>query len=131
MTWARGPGRHCKKILLGSSAEKERVGLSMNKYHLNLEDFQIEYSNGKIQVIKSYNEDNIHISVKYNVWSSTPDENKKLDAAYRDKIGKTSEAGIVLCRDRTTPASPFWLFYHGQLHLVFCFQLGYLTRHCT
>lgn len=73
-----------KNIPLGSSAEKEQVDLSMNKYQFNSEGFQIEYGNAKFCVIKSYNEDNIHKSVKYNVWSSTPAGNKKLDATYRD-----------------------------------------------
>ncbi|KAL8114763.1 hypothetical protein AgCh_021577 [Apium graveolens] len=88
----RGPRRLGKNIPLGSSAEKEQMGLSVNKYQFNLEDFRIEYDDAKFYVIKSYNEDNIHKSVKYDVWSSTPDGNRKLDAAF--KMAKTSEAGI-------------------------------------
>ncbi|KAK1374223.1 YTH domain-containing protein [Heracleum sosnowskyi] len=90
----RGPRRLGKNIPLASSAEKEQMGLSVNRYQFNSEDFQIDYDEAKFYVIKSYNEDNIHKSVKYNVWSSTPDGNKKLDAAFRDKMAKTSESGI-------------------------------------
>ncbi|WOG88276.1 hypothetical protein DCAR_0207511 [Daucus carota subsp. sativus] len=90
----RGPRRHSKNTPLGSSSEKEQTGRFMNKYQFNIEDFRTEYANAKFYVIKSYNEDNVHKSVKYNVWSSTPDGNKKLDAAFRDKMAKTSEAGI-------------------------------------
>ncbi|KAJ0977289.1 hypothetical protein J5N97_012763 [Dioscorea zingiberensis] len=35
-------------------------------------------------MIKSYSEDDIHRSIKYSVWSSTPNGNKKLDDAYRN-----------------------------------------------
>lgn len=90
----RGPRRLGKNIPLGSLAEKEQMGLSLNKYQINLEDFRIEYDDAKFYVIKSYNEDNIHKSVKYNVWSSTPDGNRKLDAAFHEKMAKTSVAGI-------------------------------------
>ncbi|KAL2528279.1 uncharacterized protein Fot_20880 [Forsythia ovata] len=40
--------------------------------------------NAKFFVIKSYSEDDVHKSIKYNVWSSTPNGNKKLNAAYED-----------------------------------------------
>ncbi|XP_047323248.1 YTH domain-containing protein ECT1-like [Impatiens glandulifera] len=48
----------------------------------NLADFTTEYKNAKFFIIKSFSEDNVHKSVKYNVWSSTPLGNRKLDAAY-------------------------------------------------
>jgi len=34
-------------------------------------------------VIKSYSEDDIHKSIKYNIWASTDSGNRKLDAAYK------------------------------------------------
>lgn len=105
----RGPRRHSKNTPLGSSSEKEQTGRFMNKYQFNIEDFRTEYANAKFYVIKSYNEDNVHKSVKYNVWSSTPDGNKKLDAAFRDKMAKTSEAGIEC---------PIFLFFSVGLQLI-------------
>ncbi|XP_073158109.1 uncharacterized protein [Henckelia pumila] len=50
----------------------------------NLEDFKTDYKHAKFFVIKSFNEDNIHKSIKYGVWASTKLGNRKLDAAYRD-----------------------------------------------
>ncbi|XP_052207540.1 YTH domain-containing protein ECT4 [Diospyros lotus] len=50
----------------------------------NKDDFPLNYSNAKFFVIKSYSEDDVHKSIKYNVWSSTPNGNKKLQAAYED-----------------------------------------------
>lgn len=50
----------------------------------NKVDFPVEHANAKFFVIKSYSEDDVHKSIKYNVWSSTPNGNKKLNAAYED-----------------------------------------------
>ncbi|XP_010102694.2 uncharacterized protein LOC21398585 isoform X1 [Morus notabilis] len=50
----------------------------------NQPDFVTEYKDAKFFVIKSYSEDNVHKSIKYGVWASTPSGNKKLDAAYRE-----------------------------------------------
>ena len=47
-------------------------------------DFATDYKDAKFFVIKSYSEDNVHKSIKYGVWASTPNGNKKLDAAYRE-----------------------------------------------
>ncbi|KAJ0256162.1 YTH domain-containing protein [Hirschfeldia incana] len=56
----------------------------------NKEDFSDSYTNVKLFVIKSYSEDDIHKSIKYNVWSSTPNGNKKLNAAYNEAKEKSS-----------------------------------------
>ncbi|KAJ6945617.1 hypothetical protein NC651_000623 [Populus alba x Populus x berolinensis] len=50
----------------------------------NQVDFATDYKDAKFFVIKSYSEDNVHKSIKYGVWASTPNGNKKLDAAYRE-----------------------------------------------
>ncbi|GFP83102.1 yth domain-containing family protein 2 [Phtheirospermum japonicum] len=50
----------------------------------NKVDFPVDYQNAKFFVIKSYSEDDVHKSIKYNVWSSTPNGNRKLNAAYED-----------------------------------------------
>lgn len=47
-------------------------------------DFVTNYEYAKFFVIKSFSEDNVHKSIKYNVWASTPLGNKKLDAAYHE-----------------------------------------------
>ncbi|KAF8050450.1 hypothetical protein N665_1963s0004 [Sinapis alba] len=66
----------------------EDVSLPDSKDY-NKEDFSETYSNAKLFVIKSYSEDDIHKSIKYNVWSSTPNGNKKLDAAYNEAKEKS------------------------------------------
>lgn len=68
----------------------------------NKVDFPVEYANAKFFVIKSYSEDDVHKSIKYNVWSSTPNGNKKLNAAYED--AKRTAAGDL--RD-----CPIFLFF--------------------
>ncbi|GAA0186318.1 RNA metabolism protein [Lithospermum erythrorhizon] len=58
--------------------------LSPDREQYNKEDFPETYSNAKFFVIKSYSEDDVHKSIKYGVWTSTPNGNKKLDAAYKE-----------------------------------------------
>lgn len=43
-------------------------------------------------VIKSYSEDDIHRSIKYEIWCSTEHGNKRLDQAYRER---ESEGGVI------------------------------------
>ncbi|RRT42959.1 hypothetical protein B296_00051146, partial [Ensete ventricosum] len=50
----------------------------------NSADFVTEYKDAKFFIIKSYSEDNVHKSIKYGVWASTSNGNKKLDSAYHE-----------------------------------------------
>ncbi|URD95989.1 YT521-B-like family domain containing protein [Musa troglodytarum] len=50
----------------------------------------------KFFVIKSYSEDDIHKSIKYNVWASTAYGNKKLDAGYREAQGIAGGCPVFL-----------------------------------
>ncbi|KAE8711505.1 Detected protein of confused Function [Hibiscus syriacus] len=70
------------------------VVLDMGLY--NKEDFPGTYSNAKFFVIKSYSEDDAHKSIKYNVWASTPNGNKKLDAAVCGTTEKPDGCPIFL-----------------------------------
>nr|KAF6384191.1 YTH N6-methyladenosine RNA binding protein 2 [Pipistrellus kuhlii] len=45
-------------------------------------------SSSQGQSTQSYSEDDIHRSIKYNIWCSTEHGNKRLDAAYRSMNGK-------------------------------------------
>ncbi|KAL3625659.1 hypothetical protein CASFOL_030513 [Castilleja foliolosa] len=76
-----------------AATEAERAGLSIDTDSFNSKEFQIEYDNAKFYVIKSYSEDDVHKCIKYDVWSSTPNGNRKLDAAYREAVAKASEMG--------------------------------------
>lgn len=59
---------------------------SINNY--NTKDFDWNLKHGRVFIIKSYSEDDIHRSIKYNIWCSTEHGNKRLDAAYRSMNGK-------------------------------------------
>ena len=65
--------------------------IKMDEY--NLPDFPTKYDHAFFFVIKSYSEDDIHKSIKYNVWASTPNGNKRLDSAYQDAQRQTAEKG--------------------------------------
>ncbi|KAK2851763.1 hypothetical protein Q5P01_008039 [Channa striata] len=49
----------------------------------NPKDFDWNLKNGRVFIIKSYSEDDIHRSIKYSIWCSTEHGNKRLDSAYR------------------------------------------------
>ncbi|XVF23275.1 hypothetical protein REPUB_Repub13aG0022300 [Reevesia pubescens] len=69
-----------------SSIDDDKNNKSPVKIHdesYNRPDFTTDYEDAKFFIIKSYSEDNVHKSIKYGVWASTPNGNKKLDAAYR------------------------------------------------
>ncbi|KAL0388933.1 UNVERIFIED_CONTAM: YTH domain-containing protein ECT2 [Sesamum radiatum] len=82
---------------------------SIHKY--NKVDFPADYVNAKFFVIKSYSEDDVHKSIKYNVWSSTPNGNKKLNAAYED-AQKIAAGGSQNC--------PIFLFFSVNASGQFC-----------
>ncbi|CAK9146140.1 unnamed protein product [Ilex paraguariensis] len=62
----------------------------------NRPDFVTEYEDSRFFIIKSYSEDNVHKSIKYGVWASTPNGNRKLDAAYREAKEKQSTCPVFL-----------------------------------
>ncbi|MEE6463877.1 hypothetical protein FKM82_006089 [Ascaphus truei] len=59
---------------------------AINNY--NPKDFDWNLKNGRVFIIKSYSEDDIHRSIKYSIWCSTEHGNKRLDAAYRSLNAK-------------------------------------------
>ncbi|GMI94528.1 evolutionarily conserved C-terminal region 2 [Hibiscus trionum] len=83
------PIENCK-----DNAAPTLAALDMEQY--NKEDFPGSYSDAKFFVIKSYSEDDVHKSIKYNVWASTPNGNKKLDAAFREPNEKPDGCPIFL-----------------------------------
>ncbi|CDQ89726.1 unnamed protein product [Oncorhynchus mykiss] len=50
--------------------------------------FEWNLKNGRVFIIKSYSEDDIHRSIKYSIWCSTEHGNKRLDGAFRSLNGK-------------------------------------------
>lgn len=74
-----------------SSTTRDCSNSLMHRDRYNRSDFQIEYKQAKFFMIKSFSEDDIHKSIKYNVWSSTPIGNRKLDGAFREAEAKLDE----------------------------------------
>ncbi|KAL8217273.1 hypothetical protein R6Q57_024110 [Mikania cordata] len=62
----------------------KEVNITPNREQYNKAEFPEEYAYAKFFIIKSYSEDDVHKSIKYNVWASTQNGNKKLDAAYHE-----------------------------------------------
>ncbi|KAK3015901.1 hypothetical protein RJ639_007637 [Escallonia herrerae] len=62
----------------------------------NRPDFITDHKDAKFFIIKSYSEDNVHKSIKYGVWASTHNGNRKVDAAYREAEEKRSTCPIFL-----------------------------------
>lgn len=59
---------------------------SQNKY--NPPEMTVNLANARYFVIKSYAEDDIHRSIKYNMWTSTEHGNRRLDQAFKEQKGK-------------------------------------------
>ncbi|XP_077426138.1 YTH domain-containing family protein 1-like [Vanacampus margaritifer] len=74
----QGPGGESHPVL-----EKLRANHSYNP-----KDFEWNLKNGRVFIIKSYSEDDIHRSIKYSIWCSTEHGNKRLDSAFRAMSGK-------------------------------------------
>ena len=62
-------------------------------------------------VIKSYTEDDVHKSLKYEIWSSTDPGNKRLDKAFKDTAGR----------------GPIYLFFSVNTSGHFCGMAEMLT----
>jgi len=66
-----------------TNGNSEEVNVVPNRDQYNRPEFVTKYPDAKFFIIKSYSEDDIHKSIKYSVWASTPNGNKKLDVATR------------------------------------------------
>ncbi|XP_058097704.1 YTH domain-containing protein ECT1-like isoform X2 [Magnolia sinica] len=91
---SRGPRASRVKDPLNSSSDKDQLSSLVQRDQYNLKDFQTKYEQAMFFVIKSYSEDDIHKSIKYNVWASTAHGNEKLNAAFHDAEMRSSEKGI-------------------------------------
>ncbi|XP_045799637.1 YTH domain-containing protein ECT4-like isoform X1 [Trifolium pratense] len=77
----------------------------------NLPDFPTTYDHALFFVIKSYSEDDVHKSIKYNVWASTPNGNKRLDNAFQDAQNRMESNGSKC---------PVFLFFSVNASGQFC-----------
>lgn len=98
----RGPraskqkGKNTTEQGFTSGASKNNSSASRITDSYNRLDFVTDYDNAKFFIIKSFSEDNVHKSIKYNVWASTPHGNKKLDAAYYEAKGMKESCPVFL-----------------------------------
>ncbi|XP_019463716.1 PREDICTED: YTH domain-containing family protein 1-like [Lupinus angustifolius] len=81
-------------LSIGEDKDKTISAPDLDQY--NKAEFPEEYADAKFFIIKSYSEDDIHKSIKYNVWASTQNGNKKLDAAYQDAQQKPGGCPVFL-----------------------------------
>ncbi|KDP29478.1 hypothetical protein JCGZ_19307 [Jatropha curcas] len=75
---------------------KDEMPSIPDREQYNRADFPEDYADAKFFIIKSYSEDDVHKSIKYNVWASTPNGNKKLDAAYQEAQQKSCGCPVFL-----------------------------------
>jgi hypothetical protein len=75
---------------------KQDATVVPDKEQYNKADFPVTYTDAKFFIIKSYSEDDVHKCVKYNVWASTPNGNKKLDAGYKEAQEKSGGCPVFL-----------------------------------
>lgn len=81
---------------LSNDDDKDETSVIPDRDQYNKADFPEEYADAKFFIIKSYSEDDIHKSIKYNVWASTQNGNKKLDAAYQEAQQKPGGCPVFL-----------------------------------
>lgn len=99
-----------------SDSEKEKSSMVPDREQYNKSDFPEAYSDAKFFIIKSYSEDDVHKSIKYNVWASTANGNKKLDEAYQESQQKSG-------------GCPVFLFFSVSLYFIWWASFNlYITR---
>ena len=112
---------------VAETVETENTCIVPDREQYNKEDFPVDYENAMFFVIKSYSEDDVHKSIKYNVWASTPNGNKKLAAAYQEAQQKPGGCPIFLFFSVCILSLNAVLFYTSYLmilshtHLFYCF----------
>ncbi|XP_010532017.2 PREDICTED: YTH domain-containing family protein 2 isoform X2 [Tarenaya hassleriana] len=105
-------GNHpCSLSNDGNEKRNSEASVVIRKDQYNLPGFQTMYDKALFFVIKSYSEDDVHKSIKYNVWSSTPNGNKKLENAYQEAQKKNEEEGVKY---------PVFLFFSVNASGQFC-----------
>nr|XP_009764452.1 PREDICTED: uncharacterized protein LOC104216148 isoform X2 [Nicotiana sylvestris] len=83
-------------LTVTNDSEKDKPSLIPDREQYNCPDFPVAYTDAKFFIIKSYSEDDVHKSIKYNVWASTPNGNKKLDSAYQEAQQKSGGCPVFL-----------------------------------
>lgn len=82
-------------------------------------------------MIKSYTEDDVHKSLKYEIWSSTDPGNKRLDKAFKECAERGPIYLFFSVNARYVRRSPCYLT-HSHKHILTLFQIvliSALTNH--
>ncbi|KAK6947225.1 YTH domain [Dillenia turbinata] len=99
------------EISTDGKGNSNSINTVIRRDQYNLADFSTKYDDALFFVIKSYSEDDIHKSIKHNVWASTSNGNKRLDGAYKDAQERIAEKGIHC---------PVFLFFSVNASGQFC-----------
>ncbi|KAJ8759061.1 hypothetical protein K2173_003299 [Erythroxylum novogranatense] len=97
--WNRGPrALKPRSQTMANRSDVDGCGAAVSYVtkSYNQVEFVTVYKDAKFFVIKSYSEDNVHKSIKYGVWASTQNGNRKLDAAYREAKEKHETFPVFL-----------------------------------
>lgn len=85
-----------QSLPLKGKIDEDNLPLFPDRDQYNKVEFPKFDSDAKFFVIKSYSEDDVHKSIKYGVWSSTTNGNKKLDDAYKEAQQKPGACPVFL-----------------------------------
>lgn len=88
-------GQNLPTYVTNDKDKDKTIGVP-DREQYNKPDFPEEYPDARFFIIKSYSEDDVHKSIKYNVWASTPNGNKKLHAAYQEAQEKSGGCPVFL-----------------------------------
>ena len=101
-----------------------------SKHIYNPKEFDLSAKNARFFVIKSYSEDDIHRSIKYEIWCSTEHGNKRLDAAFRERDGKgpvylyfSVNGSGHFCGMAEMVFETFFFYFFRSFQLKICFFL--------
>ncbi|KAK3218530.1 hypothetical protein Dsin_012500 [Dipteronia sinensis] len=104
-------GNAAAPLAIDGNGKTNSINSLNRRDQYNLSDFPTKYDQAFFFVIKSYSEDDIHKSIKYNVWASTPNGNKRLDSAFEDAQDKMGTKGSKC---------PVFLFFSVNASGQFC-----------
>lgn len=93
-----------KVMSLWNSLTSQNLPAIPNAESINPSNFDWNVPFARFFVIKSYSEDDVHKSIKYGIWASTDNGNRRLDAAFKE----------------TNSKGPIYLFFSVNASGQFC-----------
>lgn len=108
--------------------DKSSVVVTPGHEQYNKVEFPESHSDAKFFIIKSYSEDDVHKSIKYNVWASTPNGNRKLDAAYQEALQKSCGCPVFLFFSVSYIVYQYYLVYINSIPYSWSFTFPDLLK---